>query len=159
MPLPDENKTECVIETGLHVGPVAPASLDWPGGCGAEAVFVGRTRGEQHKQFGPLVRLEYEVYEPMAARLLEQLARDAAKRYGCHAIRFLHSQGTVAPGEASVVIQVATPHRGEAFDACRYLIERLKHELPIWKREIWQRGQTYVKGCAACAEGKAAVRN
>jgi molybdopterin synthase catalytic subunit len=116
-------------------------------------VFLGKTRQESHPQFGPLVRLEYEVYGPMAEKLLDQMAKDAAKRFGCLAVRLVHARGPVRPGEASVVIQVATPHRAEAFEACRWLIDRLKHELPIWKREIWRDGQTFVEGCRACGGG------
>ena len=138
------------VEAALMQGPCTIAPLDWPGDCGAETIFVGRTRSETHAEYGPLVRLEYEVYEPMARKLLDDLARSAAAKFDCRAVRLVHSQGSVPPGEPSVVIQVATPHRGEAFEACRYLIERVKHELPIWKREIWQRGETFVEGCTAC---------
>lgn len=137
------------IDTALVNSPVTIAALTWPGDCGAEDIFVGRTRIETHEDFGPLIRLEYEVFEPMAAKLMDTMARDAVAQFGCRAVRIVHAQGAVAPGEASVVIQVATPHRSESFAACRYLIDRLKHELPIWKREIWQRGETYVEGCCA----------
>ena len=137
------------IETAISEGPVQPVSLDWPKDCGAEAVFLGRTRIEIHPKFGPLVRLEYEMYEPMVVELLEEMAREAAGRWDCRAVRIVHSKGAVEPGQASVVIQVGTPHRGEAFEACRYLIDRLKHELPIWKVEVWENGRTYVEGCCA----------
>ncbi|MCX5658965.1 MAG: molybdenum cofactor biosynthesis protein MoaE [Planctomycetota bacterium] len=137
------------IDVALCQGPAAIAALDWPGGCGAENVFVGRTRRERHAEFGELIRLEYECYGPMALKLLDAMARDAATRFGCRAVRIVHAQGRVEPGQASVVIQVATPHRGEAFAACRHLIDRIKHELPIWKREVWERGETFVEGCCA----------
>lgn len=137
------------IDTALCQGPAAIAALDWPADCGAENLFVGRTRRETHAQFGELIRLEYECYGPMALKLLDTMAREAAARFGCRAVRIVHAQGRVDPGQASVVIQVATPHRGEAFAACRYLIDRIKHELPIWKREVWERGETFVQGCCA----------
>ena len=140
---------EPTIETSLEQGPVQIAPLYWPNDCGAEAVFLGRTRSETHAKHGQLVRLEYEVYQPMARKLLEQMATKAAGQFGCRAVRLVHSFGAVEPGEASVVVQTATPHRAEAFAACRYLIDRLKHELPIWKHEIWQRGRTVVEGCCA----------
>ncbi|MCE9590614.1 MAG: molybdenum cofactor biosynthesis protein MoaE [Planctomycetes bacterium] len=123
--------------------------MDWPADCGAESVFLGRTRRETHPELGALIRLEYEVYAPMAESLLREMAGAAAQRWGCRAVRITHASGVVNPGEASIVIQVATPHRGEAFEACRYLIDRVKHELPVWKREIWERGTTFVKGCCA----------
>ncbi len=138
-----------MIDVGVQDGPVAAAALDWPGDCGAETVFLGRTRVETHDEHGELLRLEYEVFEPMAAKVLDTMARDAMQKFGVKAVRIIHAQGVVEPGEASVVIQVATGHRGESFDACRYLIDRLKHELPVWKREVWQRGETWVEGCCA----------
>ncbi len=131
----------------LQAGPVTAAAMDFPAYCGAETVFLGRTRAEQHATFGRLLRLEYEVYEAMAVKCLRQLAQQAAERWGCGAVRVVHAYGIVPPGQASVVIQVATPHRGEGFESCRWLIDRVKHELPIWKREVWERGETFTEGC------------
>ncbi len=137
------------IIAAVRDGAVSAVTLDWPGACGGECVFLGRTREQTHREFGQLLRLEYEVYAPMAEKVLGEMARDAAEKFGCHAVRIVHARGPVQPGQASVVIQVATPHRGEAFDACEYLIDRLKRELPVWKREIWRDGQTFVEGCCA----------
>lgn len=138
---------EPTVAVTLSDGPATLGDLPWPADCGAEAVFVGRTRAQRHPELGDLLRLEYEVYSPMALLLLRTLALDAAERWGCRAVRIEHTRGAVPPGQASVVIQVATAHRGEAFAACRYLIDRLKHELPIWKHEVWERGRTVVDGC------------
>jgi|GEM_PF-245929 len=143
------SKIEPVIQTAVQDGPVSVVNLPWPGDCGAEGVFLGRTRDETHPEFGRLIHLEYEVFEPMALKLFDEMAREAVDRWGCQAVRVAHAKGVVRPGEASVVIQVATPHRGESFEASRYLIDRLKHESPIWKREVWERGETYVEGCCA----------
>ena len=123
--------------------------MDWPSDCGAECLFVGRTRAETHPKLGVLQYLQYEVYPEMAERLLSAMAAEAAGRFGCRAVRLIHSVGRVDLGQASIVIQVATAHRGESFEACRYLIERVKHELPIWKREVWALGETFVEGCCA----------
>jgi len=138
-----------IIETAIIEGPVTISSFDWPGDCGAECIFIGRTRSETHPKFGQLLRLEYEIYEPMVDALLKQMTQDIAAKFDCRAVRLVHAKGAVQPGEASVVIQTASPHRSESFAACRALIDRLKHELPIWKREIWQRGETFVEGCCA----------
>lgn len=135
------------IEVGMNTGPVSEITLDWPSACGAEVVFWGRTRAETHPEFGELIRLEYEAYAPMVEKLLGEMARDAAAKWDCYAVRMIHAHGAVLPGQASIVIQVATPHRSEAFLAGKYLIDRVKHELPIWKREIWMRGVTFVEGC------------
>lgn len=137
------------IITALEDGPVSALDLDWPADCGGECVFLGRTRAETHPQHGKLLRLEYEAYEPMVRKCLDQMAQDAAAKWGCRAVRIVHARGVVPLGSASVCIQVATPHRGEAFAACRYLIDRLKHELPVWKREVWERGETFSEGCCA----------
>jgi len=139
------------IDTQVQEGPVRAVELDWPRPCGAEVNFLGRTREQTHATFGPLQRLEYEVYQPMAERLLARMAEEEADRVGALAVRLVHARGAVAPGEASVVVQVATPHRSEAFDACRRLIDRIKHELPVWKHEVWARGRTFVEGCCAHA--------
>ncbi|MEO0515394.1 MAG: molybdenum cofactor biosynthesis protein MoaE [Planctomycetota bacterium] len=148
-----------LILTGLHDGPVAAIDLPmFPGlpgfpGAGGECVFLGRTRGETHPAHGPLRRLDYEAYAPMVEKLLDQLARELAAAHGCAAIRMVHATGPVAVGEASVVIQTLTAHRAEAFAACRAGIDRLKAELPIWKREIWEDGQTFVEGAVVTTPG------
>jgi molybdopterin synthase catalytic subunit len=144
------------VVIAVQDGPVSAVALDWPGACGGECVFLGRTRGDRHAEYGPLKRLEYEVYEPMAQKVLERMAREATEKFGCLAVRIVHAKGAVGPGEASVVIQVATPHRGESFDACRFLIDALKRELPVWKREVWRDGETFVEGCCV---GKAGQRS
>jgi molybdopterin synthase catalytic subunit len=135
------------IDVTLHDGPVDAVTLDWPADCGAEVVFLGRTRGELHPEHGELVRLEYEVYESMALSLLSEMSHTAAERFDCHFVRAVHAQGIIHPGAASVVIQVACPHRGEAFDACRFLIDQIKRDLPVWKTEVWQNGETFVEDC------------
>lgn len=142
-------QSDPLILTGIETGPCQAITMIWPGDCGGECVFLGRTRDETHAEFGQLIRLEYESYEPMTAKLLETMAADAIEKFGCHAVRIVHAQGAVEPGEASIVIQTATPHRGEAFESCRYVIDRIKHELPIWKHEIWENGRTFVDGCCA----------
>ena len=148
MGTPSENASASIC-VAVQAGPVSVAELDWPGVCGAECVFIGRTRDERHAEFGPLVRLEYELYEPMAQKLLEKLAREAAERYDGRSVRIVHAKGSVRPGEASVVIQVATPHRAQSFEACRFLIDSLKRDLPAWKKEVWRDGETFVDGSHA----------
>ncbi|MBB6430696.1 molybdenum cofactor biosynthesis protein MoaE [Algisphaera agarilytica] len=145
------NKTTPLILTGLETDPVAAIDLPTDAACGGECVFLGRTRGETHPDHGELLRLDYEAYAPMVEKLLDQLARGIAESHGCHAVRIVHATGPVAIGEASVVIQTLTGHRAEAFAACREAIDRLKAELPIWKREIWQNGQTFVEGSPVSA--------
>lgn len=142
------SEPEPLIHTGVCDGPVPWREWDASAlrDCGAEAAFIGRTRAQIHPQWGSLLRLDYEAYQPMVERLLHRLALDAVAAHGCRAVRLMHAMGPVPVGQASVVIQVAAPHRAPALAACSELIERVKHELPVWKHEIWERSHTLVEG-------------
>jgi molybdopterin synthase catalytic subunit len=109
-------------------------------------VFLGITRADMNPKHGKLVRLCYEAYEPMAQAMLSNLAREAATAFECSFVRVHHALGDVALGEASVLVQIACPHRHAAFDACRYTIDSLKRHAPIWKREIWEDGESWPAG-------------
>jgi molybdopterin synthase catalytic subunit len=144
--------TPAAIDIELIHGPVQPRPLSpQPTSAGGESIFLGRTRDETHDRHGSLVRLRYEAYEPLARKELADLAAEAAARYGCRAIRVHHAIGDVAPGEASVLVQVACGHREESFAACRFLIDELKQRVPIWKHEIWADGTTWSPGQAVDA--------
>ena len=108
--------------------------------AGAVAVFLGTTRAETNAAGQPLVALEYEAYAEMATQQLHDLARRARGRGPALKLALLHRIGRVAVGEPSVVIAVSTPHRGDAFALCQWLIDALKAEAAIWKREIWADG-------------------
>ncbi len=103
-------------------------------------MFAGTTR--QWTQGRETLRLEYESYEPMALKVMHELLDEAEKRWpvlrGC----LLHRLGKVPIAEVSVIAGVATPHRADAFEAARFLIDRLKSQVPIWKREHWADGLT-----------------
>jgi molybdopterin synthase catalytic subunit len=120
----------------------------FPEAGGGECVFLGRTRREVHPDHGALTQLEYHGYRPLAERTLAALAEQACEQYGCLAVRVHHALGAVAVGQASVLVQVACPHRDAAFAACRFLIDRLKATAPIWKRERWADGTTWAEGVA-----------
>jgi molybdopterin synthase catalytic subunit len=136
-----------VLDVRLLDGPVRYEPIEpFPQPAGAEAVFLGRTRDEEHDERGPLRRLGYEAYRPMAERVLNELATEAVQRFGCRAVRVHHAIGEVPLGQASVLVQVVAGHRTEAFDACRFLIDELKQRAPIWKREQWTEGATWSAG-------------
>lgn len=116
------------------------------GSGGGECVFLGRTRQETNLDLGTLIRLDYEAYESMATATLRALAESAAGRFDCLAIRVHHALGEVPPGEVSVLVQVVCAHRDEAFKACRFLIDELKANVPIWKREQWELGSSWAAG-------------
>lgn len=100
---------------------------------GAALLFVGTVR--DHNDGRPVVGVRYEAYVEMAEPVLEQIAGEAAARLGTDRVAVVHRVGELAVGEASVAIAVSSPHRAEAFDACRFVIEEIKRRLPIWKEE------------------------
>ena len=109
--------------------------------AGGIALFAGTTRAEQGPDGRRLLALDYEAYPEMAQRQLQDLAAGARRRWPILRLVLLHRTGRVALGEASVLIAVSTPHRGEAFEACRWLIDTLKADLAVWKKEIWEEGE------------------
>lgn len=143
-----------VIDVQLMRAPVQPLPIaPFPQPAGAECMFLGRTRAEAHARHGELVRLSYEAYEPMAERVLRDLAQAAIERFSCLFVRVHHALGEVPIGEASVLVQVVAGHRDGAFRACRFLIDELKATAPIWKREEWADGTTWASGTPVHAEG------
>jgi molybdopterin synthase catalytic subunit len=118
--------------------------------CGAITTFAGVVRGETVTQAGQRSTdfLHYEAYAEMAEPMLAQIADEIRAQWPkVEAVSILHRIGRCAIGEASVVIAVTTPHRGDGcFEACQYAIERLKAIVPIWKEENWSDGQVWVEG-------------
>ena len=108
--------------------------------AGGICVFLGTTRAETSSDGGRLIALEYEAYGEMALKQLHDLAAKARKRWPVIRLALLHRTGRVPLGEASVLIAVSTPHRGEAFECCRWLIDTLKAKLALWKKEVWEGG-------------------
>jgi molybdopterin synthase catalytic subunit len=109
-------------------------------GAGGIAVFLGTTRAERNTTGQQLEALDYEAYPGMAQRRMRELAADAREHWPIVRLALLHRTGRVPLAEPSVVIAVSTPHRAQAFDACRFLIDALKKDVPIWKKEIWSDG-------------------
>jgi molybdopterin synthase catalytic subunit len=122
------------------------ARVDRPG-PGAVATFVGTVR--DRNQGRRVVRLEYEAYEPLALRAFERIAGEAGVEWPDVVLGIHHRVGTLGIGEASVTIAAAAPHRGQAFAACRYAIERIKQIAPIWKREYFEDGHCWIEGAVA----------
>jgi molybdopterin synthase catalytic subunit len=106
--------------------------------AGGIDVFLGTTRAEARSDGKQLIALDYEAYAVMAIKRMRELADEARKRWPIVRLALLHRTGRVALAEPSVLIAVATPHRAESFDACRWLIDSLKADVPIWKREVWE---------------------
>ncbi len=130
-----------IVEDAIDVGALV-AAAQRPD-CGAVNTFVGTTRVDESAG-NSVEYLEYEAYRPMADRKLEQIGSEIQDRWDVSHVSIVHRLGRVDPGEASVVIVVASPRRGPAFEASRYAIERIKEIVPIWKREIWSDGYVWV---------------
>jgi molybdopterin synthase catalytic subunit len=109
-------------------------------GCGGVAIFLGRVRPDQGRA-GKVVALDYEADERLARGALEHLAAECARRYGAQRIVLHHRLGRLRVGVVSVIVGAAAPHRRAAFDAARFLIERLKVEVPIWKTDRVRRAR------------------
>lgn len=108
--------------------------------------FLGVARESSHHSPKKVLRLEYEAYPSMAESEMERIFAEMRERFGVEKAIVLHRTGKVEIGEPAVAISVATPHRAEAFDACRYLIDELKKRVPIWKKEVYADGSEWV-GC------------
>ncbi len=108
--------------------------------AGGIALFLGTTRSEKDMSGQELAALDYEAYGEMAARQLKELARQVRERWPVLRVAIVHRIGRVVIGQPSVAIAVSSPHRAEAFEACRWLIDTLKSEVAIWKKEIWADG-------------------
>jgi molybdopterin synthase catalytic subunit len=110
--------------------------------AGGVAVFLGTTRAEDSPAGQPLAALDYEAYGELALRQLAELAARARERWPILKLAILHRVGRVELAQPSVVVAVSTPHRSESFEACRWLIDTLKADVAIWKKEIWSDGQS-----------------
>jgi len=119
------------------------AAITHPG-IGGIVVFEGVVRDSAR---GKQIRyLEYDVYPEMATRQIGAIITEAEKRWGIERVAVAHRLGRLEIGEASVIVVVATPHRAEAFDACRYIIDTLKTTVPIWEKEVATTGEEWVEG-------------
>jgi molybdopterin synthase catalytic subunit len=119
------------------------AAVSHPG-VGGIVVFEGVVRDNAR---GKQVRyLEYDVYPEMAVQQIRAIVAEAEQRWRTERVAVAHRIGRLEIGEASVIVVVATPHRAEAFDACRYIIDSLKTTVPIWKKEVATNGEEWVEG-------------
>ncbi len=108
--------------------------------CGAVVTFLGTVRdltGERQT-----VALDYEAYPGMAEMKLAEIEHDTRQRWPVGEMALVHRLGHLEVGAVSVAVAVSCPHRAQAFDACRYAIDRLKELVPIWKKENWADGTT-----------------
>ena len=121
--------TDAPLDLGAHVAAVADPR------AGAVATFLGQVRDHDPSVSGEVTALDYSAH-PDAAAVLARLADDAAGRDGVLGVAISHRTGHLGVGEAAVVAAVATAHRQLAFEVCAALVEAVKAELPVWKREV-----------------------
>jgi len=108
--------------------------------CGAVVTFLGTVRDLTDGKI--TVALDYEAYPGMAEKKMAEIERDTRQRWPVGELAMVHRVGHLEVGEVSVAVAVSCPHRAEAFEACRYAIDRLKELVPIWKKENWADGRT-----------------
>jgi molybdopterin synthase catalytic subunit len=128
--------SEAALDLGAAVAEVADER------AGAIATFVGTTRLESRGRI--VVHLEYEAYEGMAERVMEELAASLRERHDLCGVAIHHRVGRVGLGEQSVVIAVSAPHRHDALAACREAIDTLKERVPLWKKEVYEGGEEWI---------------
>ena len=115
--------------------------------CGAVTTFVGLVRDDNGGR--RVLWLEYEAYEPLALKAFARIDEEAGEKWPSIALAIHHRVGRLEIGQASIVIAAASPHRPEAFAACRYAIERIKQIAPIWKHEHFAGGAVWIEGATA----------
>ncbi|MEG9438568.1 molybdenum cofactor biosynthesis protein MoaE [Edaphobacter sp. HDX4] len=133
------------------------------GADGAVCVFDGIVRDNTRGR-GTL-HLDYEAYREMALSQMQALALEAVTKFGVRDVALVHRLGRLVVGETSVLVVVASAHRGAAFDACRWLIDTLKRTVPIWKKEqfvdgaIWADGEPFPEGIAVVQKAEVSERS
>ena len=116
-------------------------SVDDPSAGGID-IFVGTTRNRSGGK--QVVALEYEAYRPMALKMMHRIAHEAGAKWQITKLSIVHRLGRLDVGEASIAIAVSSAHRNEAFEACRFVIDAVKKEVPIWKKELFDDGEIWV---------------
>ena len=143
-----------IQDTPLSLDEVVRAVSDV--GQGGLVAFTGAVRN--HSKGKTVTRLDYEAYAPMAEKQLARIADEAREKWPGTRVAIAHRVGTLVPGDLAVVIAVSAPHRKEAFRACEYVIDRLKEDVPIWKKEtfvdgaVWADGEPFPENLAAQPE-------
>lgn len=111
---------------------------------GAVVVFEGVVRNNANDR--NVRHLEYDAYESMALKKIEEIGLQAKEKFDIRDIAIVHRLGHMEIGECSIVIVVASAHRGPAFDACRFTIDTIKQIVPIWKKEFYEDGEVWIEG-------------
>lgn len=137
-----------IVQGGLDAAGIVAGIEDER--CGAAVVFEGRVRN--HNEGRDVTGLEYEAHEALALREGQVVLEEASARWPIRDVTCVHATGQLKIGDVAVVVAVIADHRGEAFDAARYVIDEIKARLPIWKRECYRGGETEWVNCQRPAD-------
>jgi MoaE-MoaD fusion protein len=138
----DRNGTVALTRAPIAAAEIVASAKQ--GEDGAVVVFDGIVRNETRGR--KVLYLDYEAYEEMALRHMERLMKEARLQFGVRHITMIHRLGRMLVGESSILIVVASGHRAQAFDACRWLIDTVKKTVPIWKKETFVDGAVWADG-------------
>lgn len=146
---PEENASSQELEDDAVLVDVLPNPLDInkyisaveDPGAGAIATFIGVTR--DNFQGKKVYHLEYEAYEPMARKIMQEICHKAGKKWEVKRIALAHKVGTCGVGETSVIVAVSSAHRNASLEACHWVIDELKARVPIWKKEFYEGGEIW----------------
>ncbi|MCB9846534.1 MAG: molybdenum cofactor biosynthesis protein MoaE [Phycisphaeraceae bacterium] len=145
------------VRVSISEGPLpAPGEAAEVPGAGADLLFHGLVRAIEDGR--PILALEYEAYRPMADRQLERLCREIAERYALLCLECNHSVGRVDVGKCSFRLRVCAPHRAPALGAMGEFIDRLKLDVPIWKRPVWADAGVEAEHASAADRGHGSGR-
>ena len=141
-------KTFSFADTALDPGALRKQLAD--PSCGGYCSFEGwvRNNNEGHD----VTRLEYEAFAELAVKEGERIVREAVERFGVAQATCVHRVGSLGIGDIAVWVGVSSGHRDEAFRACRYIIDEVKHRVPIWKKEHYANGDSGWVNCERCAQ-------
>ena len=143
--MPSEETAKTVVRDAIDVASLSRTEPE----DGALCVFTGVVRN--HNDGKPVRYLEYEGYEEMVVSIFDEISAEAKTRFGVTRVRIVHRLGRMEIGDTSVAVAVSSPHRKEAFEACRFAIDTLKHKAPIWKKEFYADGSSWLEGPGGCA--------
>ena len=143
--LSSSSSSQRITNSDIDVNDVISSMMDAEGHSGATVIFVGSVRN--FGMNGKVKGMYYESYVKMAENKIKNIEKLAMEKYGIKKIKIVHRIGKLALGSNSVVIALSTPHSKDAFTACRYILARIKQEVPIWKKEILSKGdEKWVNG-------------
>ncbi len=143
--LEPSSPSQRITESEIDLNNVVDSMVDIEGHSGATVIFVGTVRN--FGMNGKVKGMYYESYSKMAEKKIKNIEKLAMEKYGIKKIKIVHRIGELALGNNSVIIALSTPHSKDAFKACKYILARIKQEVPIWKKEILSKGdEKWVEG-------------